>query len=159
MGKWETWDVKLCCVCKCICLYIYLWLLGVGSPAVCERDGNWGEVCEGAVSICFAYICRGGRRSMVDRWAGSARMTHGRSCSLLLYQHSYAQRSALLWRHTRKQKTEHSGPSAIAPRDTADTTRAFSVSWFEYFDWFVFKSAVFQLNFPWSRKACKKPLK
>lgn len=48
-------------VCEC------LGLLGGGGPSVCERDGNWGEVCEGAVSICFAYICRGGRRSMVDR--------------------------------------------------------------------------------------------
>lgn len=44
-----------------------VWGLGGGGPVVCERDGNWGEVCEGAVSICFAYICGGGRRSMVDR--------------------------------------------------------------------------------------------
>lgn len=49
--------------------------MGVGGQAqggeprsVCENDGNWGdEVCEGAVSVRFAYISKGVRRSMVDR--------------------------------------------------------------------------------------------
>lgn len=118
MGKWETWGIKLLCMCEnaYVCVFILggsAWAQGTekwgvvecvggggGGPCSVWKRRKLGEVCEGAVSICFAYICGGVRRSMVDRWVGSAGMTHGRSCSLLLYQHSYAQRSAPLWKHT-----------------------------------------------------------
>lgn len=77
-------------------------------------------------------------------------MTHGRSCSLLLYQHSYAQRSApLSWHSTpRAEKRTQRSEQRIARRDTADTTRTFSVSRFE----FLFSLICLEINNPWSRK-------
>lgn len=42
------------------------WWWGGGSCSVKETEIG-GKCVKGAVSICFAYICGGGRRSMVDR--------------------------------------------------------------------------------------------
>lgn len=121
-----------------------------GGVLQCVKETEIGGKCvKGAVSICFAYICGGGRRSMVDRWVGSAGMTHGRSCSLLLYQHRYARRPAPVWRRTahRNQKTEHRRrEQGTAPRDTGNTTRTFSL-WILCADLSLDQST----GFPWSR--------
>lgn len=76
---------------------------------------------------------------MVDRWVGSARMTHGRLCSLLLYQHSYARRSAPVWWHTtsKLENRTQQREQGTAPRDTGNATRTFSLN---SFCWFVFRS-------------------
>lgn len=79
MGKWESWDVKLLWmyVSEWICLCVYLrWLRvgrvvqgGVGGPAVCERDGNWGKCVKGpypSVLHIFAEAAVGAW--LTDEW-------------------------------------------------------------------------------------------
>lgn len=48
----QAWGGELRSVCVCVCV---------------KTTETGGEVCEVAVSVCFAYICEGVCRSMADR--------------------------------------------------------------------------------------------